>query len=150
MNSRFRPAPRPSEIMYGPDVLPEPPPVNYALHSYVLRVYKCQCRACGHVSVSSVLFDLYALVGGRGRKLSPTKYIEPSLPTSIEQMEITSTPICHECVATSSPLPTTEQLYIFGKRFLPRFQPNGPSNFDPEDKKKKVAIKDIPVEDLDL
>jgi hypothetical protein len=122
------------------------PPTNWVLHSYVLRVSKSQCGSCGHIAASSQLHELYAPVHGQGkRRLRPiNSQMASGYPLALEQMPVTGTPICHECVSGLSPLPSNEALRLFGKRFATPYR--GPSNFDPPEPKKPkgpTSILDI-------
>jgi hypothetical protein len=139
------PALRDAEV----DVLMDIPSANFVLHSYVLRVTRCQCISCGHIATTSQLYELYAPVRGTGRRLRAI-LSEPARDRTIavEQMPITGTRLCHECIATSSHLPSNEELRRYGARFATPYR--GPSNFDPVEKPAKVKLADIPVEDLDI
>jgi len=96
------------------EVMMDSPPPDFILHSYVLRIYRCQCLDCGEVSVHSEAFELYASARNPGaRRLAPAKYIAPERDIALEDMPVTQTRKCHFCIATSAKVPTSEELRLF-------------------------------------
>lgn len=99
------------------EVMMDVPSTDYVLHSYVLRISRCQCLTCGHVAASSALFELYASMRNKGsRRLAPAKYQDPQRDVAIEQLPVTQTRVCHECITTATPLPTNEELRLFARK----------------------------------